>query len=315
MPTRLTVLRRATLALVLAAGLSPAVAPVAQAGSYTGFYSDFSAMQLMRLTNLDRAALGRPRLKVDQYLVSLARDLEFTCPSNGNVYRGRARDMAARDYMSHSIKNCRKSDGSAYTVQSILRRAGYGTYSGENIGVNNWPDSGATYKYGCSRYGTSCRGSTKTTAPVGTVERMWMQSSGHRVNILNGNYDRFGCGAWDRSDGKKFFACIFVKGGPKPIDGSSPSVASSDNTAQLRSNDDITVQGSFSDGFRLSDGWVRLDGVLKRGWSYDLNIKSATHTLTVDPSTLPRGTHYVTWGVRDVAGHVTRKTVSFKVGG
>jgi hypothetical protein len=313
--SRLAALRRATLALVLAATIVPAfaTAPVS-AASYSGFYSDFSAMSLMRLTNFDRYHLGRKRLKVDQFLVSLARDMPFTCPSNGNTYRGRARDMSARDYLGHAIKGCKTSSGGAYTVQNILRRAGYSTYTGENIGVNNWPDTGATYKYGCSIYGTGCDGRAVTTAPVATVQRMWMQSSGHRANILNANYDRFGCGTWDTADGHKYFACIFAKGGPKQVDTTYPTIGGlSDTSASRRKDESITFQASFGDTFRLSDGWVKVDGVQRLGWSWDLDVTDASQALAVDPTQLSAGTHWVEWGVRDVAGHITRRLASFEV--
>jgi hypothetical protein len=313
--SRFAALRRAALAMMLAAMIVPASNPApASAATYSGFYADFSAMSLMRLTNLDRFNLGHKRLKVDQYLVSLARDMPFTCPSNGNTYRGRARDMAARDYLSHAIKGCRKSDGSAYTIQNLLKRAGYSTYTGENIGVNNWPDSGASYKYGCSIDGSRCDGSTATTAPVATVEKMWMRSSGHRANILNSNYDRFGCAAWKASDGNKYFACIFAKGGPKKVDTSYPTVGGlSDNTGSARRGETLSFKASFGDGFRLSDGWVSVDGAQKRGWSWDLDVTSASQTLSLDPAKLSAGTHTIEWSVRDVAGHVTRQGARFDV--
>jgi hypothetical protein len=312
---RFAALRRATLALILATMIVPAlVAAPASAATYSGFHADFTSMALMRLTNLDRHALGRSRLKVDQYLVSLARDQAFTCPSNGNTIRGRSRDMAARDYLSHAVKGCRTSSGASYTVQNLLRHVGYSTYTGENIGVNNWPNSGATYRYGCTSSGTRCKGSTKSTAPVATVQRMWMQSSGHRANILNSTYDRFGCAAWDASDGNKYFTCIFAKGGPKKVDTAYPSVGGmSDNSSSLRKGENLTFQATFGDGFRLSDGWVKVDGVGKRGWAYDLNVTSNTQTLSIDPATLTNGTHSIEWSVRDVAGHVNRKSVSFTV--
>ena len=147
--------------------------------------------------------------------------------------------MAVRDYMSHSVKGCRRKNGSPFTIQTILRKHGYSTYTGENIGVNNWPDTGATYKYGCSSSGSGCDGSTTSTAPVATVQKMWMRSSGHRYNILAG-YDRFGCAAWNRSDGQKYFACIFARGGPKPIDGTGPSVGGLAGSDSLRRTDKVT---------------------------------------------------------------------------
>ena len=310
-----TALRRAALTLAVAATLAPLFAPPpAKAADLTGFYTDFASEELMRLTNLDRRALGKSSLKVDQFLVSLARDREFKCPSNGSTYRGRARDMAVRDYMSHSVKGCRKKNGSPFTIQTILRKHGYSTYTGENIGVNNWPDTGATYKYGCSSSGTSCRGRTPSPAPVAAVQKMWMRSSGHRANILNWRYDRFGCAAWEGSGDKKFFACIFARGGPKKIDTAYPTVSSvSDNTASLRKGESINLQASFADGFRLSDGWVSLDGVWKRGWSWNVDVAAATQTFAVDPATLATGSHTVIWAVRDVAGHVTRRSATFEV--
>ncbi len=306
-------LRRAALALAVAATLAPLFAPApAKAADLTGFYTDFASEELMRLTNLDRRAYGKAALKVDQFLVSVARDRPFVCPSNGNTYRGRARDMAARDYMSHSIKGCRKRSGAPYTVRTLLYRHGYGTYTGENIGVNNWPDTGASYKYGCSASGTGCNGKTTTTAPVATVQRMWMQSSGHRFNILAG-YDRFGCAAWDRSDGKKYFACVFAKGGTKPIDRTAPSVSGLTGNASLRQSEQATFSATLADGFRLSDGSVQLDGSTKAGWSYDLDVTSDTRRYTVDAGALPAGQHTLTWRVRDVAGRVTTGTMTFTV--
>jgi hypothetical protein len=308
------VLRRAALALTLAAALAPVLTPApVQAANYSGFYTDFASEELMRLTNLDRRAYGKSTLKVDQFLVELARDRPFICPSNGNTYRGRARYMAVRDYMSHSVKGCRKKNGSPFTVQTILRKHGYSTYSGENIGVNNWPDSGATYKYGCSQSGSSCNGTTTSTAPVATVERMWMQSSGHRANILNGNYDRFGCAAWDRSDGQKYFACIFARGGPKPVDRTGPSLSGVSGDTSLRRGDKATHSATLGDGFRLADGWVQVDGATKSGWSYDLNVRSDTRRYTLDTSSLSAGQHTVTWYARDVANHVTKASVTVSI--
>jgi hypothetical protein len=312
---RLAALRRATIALLLAATIVPALAAApARAADYSGFYADYSAMELMRLANMDRRAYGRRQLKVDQYLVSLARDLPFTCPSTGNTVRGRARDMAARDYLSHAIRGCRTSSGNPYTVQLLLRRVGYSTYTGENIGVNNWPDTGATYKYGCTISGTRCNGSTRTPAPVGAVQRMWMRSSGHRANILNGNYDRFGCAAWQGSGDRKFFTCIFAKGGPKKVDTAYPTVGGlADNSASVRKGSTITFQATFGDGFRLSDGSVQVDGVQRRGWAWNLDVTDATQTLSLDPTKLATGWHTIVWAARDVAGHATRRSATFEV--
>jgi hypothetical protein len=267
----------------------------------------------MRLTNLDRRAYGKRALKVDQYLVTVARDRRWVCPSNGNTYRGRARDMAARDYLSHSVQGCRQKNGQPFTIQTLLSRNGYSSYTGENIGVNNWPDTGATYKYGCSPSGGGCNGSTKTTAPVATVQRMWMQSSGHRANLLNGEYDRFGCAAWDRSDGKTYFACVFARGGPRPWDGASPSVSELSGATTLRRADKATYSATLRDGFRLSDGWLEVDGSVRSGWAYDIDVSANTRSVTIDASSLSVGTHTITWVARDMANHVTRRSMTVTV--
>ena len=60
-------------------GMAP---PPATAANYSGFYTDFASEELMRLTNLDRRAYGKSRLKVDQFLVNylMGKDAGITAP-------------------------------------------------------------------------------------------------------------------------------------------------------------------------------------------------------------------------------------------
>ena len=85
-------LRRAALALAVAATLAPVVTPPLRQGR-----GPDRLLHGLRVRGADApdeprpARLGKSSLKVDQFLVSLARDRQFKCPSNGNTYRGRAR--------------------------------------------------------------------------------------------------------------------------------------------------------------------------------------------------------------------------------
>ena len=74
------------------------------------------------------------------------------------------------------------------------------------------------------------------------------------------------------------------------------------------------MSADLGDSFRLSDGLVEIDGTTKSGWSYDLNVTGDTRRYTVDAASLSEGTHTLTWQVRDVAGHVTRQSMTFTIG-
>ena len=106
----------------------------------------------MRLTNLDRKALGKAALAIDPTLVSYARGMAWTCPNSTLVLGGRSVDMARRDYFSHAVKSCRKSDGSLYSSLDIMKlRFGYATTRGENIAWNKGYSTTTSV-----RYGTGC---------------------------------------------------------------------------------------------------------------------------------------------------------------
>ena len=98
------------------------------------------------------------------------------------VARHRAQDMAANDYFSHTAPN----GETAFTLMAAL---GYAyTLAGENIARNNYPDS-----------------QTVAAAMDG-----FMNSPGHRKNILDSGFDAVGIGAATTADGMKYFAVVFV---------------------------------------------------------------------------------------------------------
>jgi len=99
------------------------------------------------------------------------------------IARWRSKDMIVKNYFSHNIPPSGKM------VFSVLDSKGY-CYSlaGENIGWNNYPDDVAT----------------------STVQRQFMDSSGHRANILGKAWDVIGIGAYKGPTGKKMWTVIFA---------------------------------------------------------------------------------------------------------
>jgi uncharacterized protein YkwD len=112
-----------------------------------------------------------------------------------SVARWRSHDMIERDYFSHDIPGYgdvfKKLDSKGYCYQ----------LAGENIGWNTYPDGDAT----------------------AAIHEMFMDSSGHRRNILNRRWEVIGVGAYKGSDGKKMWTVLFAdecgstsKSTPKP---------------------------------------------------------------------------------------------------
>ena len=100
-----------------------------------------------------------------------------------SIARWRSKDMIDRDYFSHTIL------GTSYNVFHVLDTKGYCYHiAGENIGWNNYPDDVAT----------------------DTVQRQFMDSAGHRANILGTAWDAVGIGAYKSATGKKMWTVIFA---------------------------------------------------------------------------------------------------------
>ena len=95
--------------------------------------------------------------------------------------RARAADMAAKNYFAHTSP-------SGETAFSLLEQYGYFyLIAGENIARNNYPDSQS----------------------VGVAMTGFMNSTGHRENILELRYNRIGVGMAYGADGMKYFAVVF----------------------------------------------------------------------------------------------------------
>jgi hypothetical protein len=313
-PRRLPALVLALLALLAPIGVGRAVAT-----DYTTFRGDYAGEEATRLINGERAFHGLRSLVTDRVLVTKARDGSIACPNDGSkVMAGRARDIAASGVFDHGLRLCgTRSDGSyRYTVIDAMYAWGYNTYRGEILAWNNYPVSASTYRYGCSLTGTGCSSTktTTTTASVGAAMSAWMRSSGHRPLIL-GNYDRVGCGAWQNSSGVKYYSCLFSLGGPDRRDLTRPTVSSVTGRGATVSGS-VTFAATVGDDFRLSDGWVKLDGRIVKRFAFSFNIRSYRAYLTIDTRRLANGTHTLLWRSRDVGTRTsttTSGTVTFTV--
>ncbi len=283
---------------------------------------DPAGAALMRLTNLDRAALGKPTLAIDPFLVSLARDRRFSCPSNASlVLSGRARDMAARSYFSHAIPGC----GSGTTILDVLRTEfGYNTPRAENLAWNDYPAGTSTYRIGCDLGGANCAGgSTSAITSVVIAERGFMESAGHRTNIL-GSYDRFGCGSAVDASGGTYFSCIFSRGGPTSIviAPAPPNPASLDRTPPrfvrlsgvartLAAPRSLLETAKVTDDVRLGTLQLVVDGRVVATWR--LGGRTTTRATWVPASLLGSGTHRIEWILRDAAGNRSTRSWALAV--
>ncbi|HSW42220.1 MAG TPA: SpoIID/LytB domain-containing protein [Patescibacteria group bacterium] len=205
-----------------------AVAPVPADLASTG---DALGAELMRLVNLDRAALGRPAFQIDPGLAAIARDAPFTCPTDPSLtLRGRAADMAARDYFGHIVAGCfLPGTTTPYPALGIVRSIfGYTLARSEILHWNTLGAAATTYRVGCDIAGGNCVGGTTTTpTTVATAQRSFMGSGPHRASQLAG-FQRFGCGVASTPGATRtYFACLFADGGPAlaPIATPVPSPA------------------------------------------------------------------------------------------
>jgi uncharacterized protein YkwD len=118
-----------------------------------------------------------------------------------SVARWRSQDMIKRDYFSHDIPGYgnvfKKLDSKGYCF----------VLAGENIGWNTYPDGEAT----------------------AAIHRMFMDSSGHRRNILGRKWEAIGVGAYKGPGGKKMWTVLFAdkcgstaKATPKPTVRATP---------------------------------------------------------------------------------------------
>ena len=115
------------------------------------------------------------------------------------VARWRSKDMIDRNYFSHSIPGYGK-------VWDKLNAIGYCyNVAGENIGWNNYPDDIAT----------------------AAIQQAFMDSAGHRANIMGKTWDVIGIGAYKGPTGKKMWTVLFAdkcgSTAPKPTPKPTPA--------------------------------------------------------------------------------------------
>jgi uncharacterized protein YkwD len=97
--------------------------------------------------------------------------------------RARSKDMIVRDYFSHEIPPSGKS------VFDQLQDGGYCfSLAGENIGWNTYPDDQAT----------------------AAIHQMFLDSPGHRENIMGRRWEVVAVGAYKGPSGKKMWTVLFA---------------------------------------------------------------------------------------------------------
>ena len=162
-----------------------------------GAYSSSSESQLISMQNQARASAGKKSLKLDTALRKVA--------------RWRSKDMIDRDYFSHTIKG---TDRNVFWY--LQHEYGYCfKLAGENIGTVTWP-------------GASVEDATSW------VFNAFMESSGHRANIMGKAWDVVAVGAYKGPGDRFMWTVLFAdrcgstspaatpKPTPKPTDKPNP---------------------------------------------------------------------------------------------
>jgi uncharacterized protein YkwD len=170
--------RRVVAVVALAVALSSAgglfLAPIARGWEVNSF-SGGSESQLIALQNQARASGGLRTLKLDTALRSIA--------------RWRSKDMVARDYFSHTIPG----SGTDHNVFWYMQYKYDYCFkvAGENIGQATWPGASeadvTNYIFG-----------------------LFMDSSGHRANIMGKAWDVVAVGAYRTSGDHYVWTAIFA---------------------------------------------------------------------------------------------------------
>jgi hypothetical protein len=300
--------RAALLALAMLPLLLLSAGPASAEGASATAYSD-AGVELMRLTNLDRLALGYPALAEDPTLVALATDRPLTCPS-GLQPAGRALDLAQRGYFDHAIPGCATGGTPSMTLLDLLPDLGYKTFRAENIGWNEgYGTATVPYTPGCDLQAPACPGvATPSIADIAAVEQAFLLHPEHRAIIL-GAYDRFGCGAARTAGGTLYVACLFSRGGPSTT---AAATFANDRTAPVftRVLDTPSVVASFRshefavlvrDETGLGTLAFVFDGQVLARWA--LTGRSTGRYVVVPASRMRPGPHSLRWTLTDATGN------------
>ena len=163
--------RRLALAVAILVGLTSVVALALPAPTLAWDSNAFSSSSEKELIALTNRSRAAAGLKSLKVSSTLAA-----------VARWRSKDMIRRDYFSHDIPGYgsvfKKLDSKGYCYK----------VAGENIGWNTYPDDVAT----------------------AAIHDMFMDSSGHRKNVLGKAWDAIGVGAYKGPDGKKMWTVLFA---------------------------------------------------------------------------------------------------------
>jgi uncharacterized protein YkwD len=163
--------RRTALAIVLLFGISSVFTFAAPSDTFAWDANSFSSSSAADLVALTNRARASAGLRALKVDSRLA-----------GVARWRSQDMIKRNYFSHTIPGYGK-------VWDKLHAIGYCyKVGGENIGWNNYPDDIAT----------------------AAIQKMFMNSAGHRANILGKAWDVIGIGAYKGPTGKKMWTVLFA---------------------------------------------------------------------------------------------------------
>jgi uncharacterized protein YkwD len=163
--------RRMALAAALLFGLTSILTYAAPSPTAAWDPGSFSTSSASELVTLTNRARASAGLRALKVDSTLA-----------SVARWRSKDMIVRNYFSHDIPGYGK-------VWDKLNAIGYCyKVAGENIGWNNYPDDIAT----------------------AAIQQAFMDSAGHRANILGKTWDAIGIGAYKGPTGKKMWTVLFA---------------------------------------------------------------------------------------------------------
>ena len=158
-------------------------------GRVTKDWIESLELEIHRLTNEERAHRSVSELSYDYKLASVA--------------RGHSRDMAQLDYFAHENRRG-KSPTDRATQAEYQCRKDYGIYYTEGIAENIFQTS-LYSSYTVFLGGRVVSRDYMTVAEIaGQVVDGWMESPGHRANILETSYDQEGIGVAVSSDEKVY---------------------------------------------------------------------------------------------------------------
>ncbi|MFN2608477.1 MAG: CAP domain-containing protein [Acidimicrobiales bacterium] len=132
--------------------------------------------EMLTLINQDRAANGLGPVQLSPVMASVAEGGTYS--GCGYPVAGRAADMGTRNYFSHTIPNC----GSRQVFDMLTAAGVPWTSASENIG---WES-----------------GTVDPTAAATLLNTQFMNSSGHRANILDPAATSVGVGSWHTAPGQ-----------------------------------------------------------------------------------------------------------------